>query len=124
MARMLNLEDVFELIIDGLNDDSLAQEEFVRPVEQSIAHPLAEFAEEVKSLGYLKLLCQRLGEVAFVPKERACESFGEFGNGVPIFNIARCEAEGQELTLIIDHQVQLEAIEPADRGLATCGPPG
>jgi len=33
MARMLDLADVFELIIDGLDDGSLAQEEFVRQGE-------------------------------------------------------------------------------------------
>ena len=68
MARMLNLEDIFELIIDGLNDDSLAQEEFVRQVEQSIAHPLAEFGDEVKPLGNQELLCQRLGEESITPQ--------------------------------------------------------
>ena len=124
VARMFNLADVFELIIDGLNDGSLAQEEFVRQVEQAIAHALAKFGDELKPLGDQQLLSQRLGEIAFVPKEFAEESFGEFGNGMPIINIARREAESQELALVIDYQVQFEAIEPADRGLATGGPPG
>ena len=38
---------------------------------------------------------------------------------MPIIDIARSQAERQDLALIIDDQVQLEAIEPADRGLAT-----
>ena len=38
---------------------------------------------------------------------------------MPIIDVARGQAERQELALIIDDQVELEAIEPADRGLAT-----
>ena len=38
---------------------------------------------------------------------------------MPIIDIASSQAERQDLALIIDDQVELEAIEPADRGLAT-----
>ena len=41
MARVLNLRDVFELISDGLDDGTLAQEELVGPVEQAIVHLFA-----------------------------------------------------------------------------------
>src|SRR5262249_45915982 len=41
--------------------------------------------------------------------------------GSPIIHVARSEAEGEQLTTIIDHQMQLEAVEPAHRGLATSG---
>jgi hypothetical protein len=33
---------------------------------------------------------------------------------MPIIDVARCEAKGQQLALIVDDQVQLEAKEPAD----------
>src|SRR5437773_2095770 len=70
-----------------------------------------------------QVLGQRLGEIAFIPKELADESCGELGNGVPIIDVAWGEAKGQQLTLIVDDQVQLEAEEPAHRGLATCSAP-
>lgn len=82
-----------------------------------------EFGDEVKPLGHQKLLLQRLGEIAFLAKELTEESFGEFGDGVPTINIARCEAGGQELAQVIDHQVRFEAMEPAEGGLATCSRP-
>ncbi len=41
MARMLDLRDVFELISDGLDDGSFAQEELVGPVEQTVVHVFA-----------------------------------------------------------------------------------
>ena len=52
---MLNLAAGFELISDGLNGRSFAQEQFVRPVEQARAHPLAQFGDEVKPMGHQQL---------------------------------------------------------------------
>ena len=41
-----------------------------------------------------------------------------------IIDGAWCQAEGQQFALIIDDKVQLEAVEPADRGFATCSMSG
>ena len=87
-------------------------------------HLFAQLGDEVKALGDQQLLGQGLGEIAFVAKEFAHQSCGQFGNGMPIIDVAWRQAKGQQLTLIIDHQVQLEAVEPADGGLATCGAAG
>ena len=38
-----------------------------------------------------------------------------------IIDIAWGQAKGQDLALIVDDQVQLEAVKPTDRGLATSG---
>lgn len=70
---MLDLADVFELIIDGLNNRSLAQEEFVRQLKQAIAHPLPQFGDEVKSLADQQLLQQGLRQIALIAKEFAEE---------------------------------------------------
>ena len=40
---------------------------------------------------------------------------------MPIIDVAWGQAERQDLALIIDDQVELEAVKPADRGLATSG---
>ena len=37
-----------------------------------------------------------------------------------IIDVARRQGKGQQLSLVIDDQVELEAIEPADRRLAAC----
>jgi hypothetical protein len=52
---MLNLAAVFELLIDGLGGRSFAYEQFVRPVEQAMAHPPAPFGEKVKPMSHQKL---------------------------------------------------------------------
>ena len=124
MAGMLDLADVFELVIDGLDDGSFAQEELIGPLEQAVVHLFAQFRDEVQSVGHQQLLGQRLGEIAFIAKEFAHQTCGELGNRMPIIDVARCEAKGQQLALVVDDQVQLEAVKPADRGLATSGSTG
>ena len=56
MARMLDLVDVFELIMDGFDDGTFAQQELVGPVEQSVVHLFAQFGDELQFLGDQQLL--------------------------------------------------------------------
>ena len=102
MARMLNLTDVFELIGDGLDDGAFAQEELIGPVEQPVVHLFAQLGDELEPLGDQQLLGQRLGQIAFVPKELAHQTFRELRNRFPIIDIARSQAERQDLALIVD----------------------
>ncbi len=121
MARMLNLRDVFELIGDGFDDGAFAQEELVGPIEQAVVHLLTQFGDELEPLGDQQVLREGQRERAFITNELAHEPFGELGNRVPIINVAWRQAKGHELALIVDNQVQFEAIEPAHRGFATSG---
>ena len=118
MARMLDVRDVFELIGDGLDDGTVAQQEFVGPIEQTVVHLFAQLGDELQSLGHQQVLGQGLREVAFIAKKLAEQALGELGNRMPIIDVAWSEAEGQDLALIIDDQVQFQAEEPA--GLSSC----
>jgi len=91
---MLNLRDVFELIGDGFDDGTFAQKEFIRPVEQAVVHLLTQLGDEMQSMSHHQVLGQWLGEVAFVPKELADESFCQLGNGMSIINVARGQTKG------------------------------
>ena len=55
MSSRVTLSCTREGIFDGLNDSSLAEKEFVRQVEQAVAHPLAQLGDEVKPIGHQKL---------------------------------------------------------------------
>ena len=66
-----------------------------------------------------ELLGQGLGDVALVAEELAEEATDQAGNGTAVVDVAGGEAEGEQLAAVIDDQVELEAVEPADRGLAT-----
>jgi hypothetical protein len=78
----------------------------------------AQLGDQVQSLGDQQLLGQWLREIAFVAKKLAHQAFRELRNRMPIIDIARGQAKGQDLTLNARDQVQLEAVEPAHRGLA------
>jgi hypothetical protein len=86
-------------------------------------HLFAQLGDQVQSLGDQQVLGQWLREIAFVAKKLAHQAFHQLGNRMPIIDIARGQAKGQDLTLIVDDQVQLEAVEPAHRGLATSSTP-
>ncbi len=82
-------------------------------------HLFAQLGDELEPLGDQQLLGQRLGQIAFVAKEFAHQTLRELRNRFPIIDVAWGQAERQDLALIVDHQVQLEAVKPAHRGLAT-----
>src|SRR5437588_12596429 len=65
MARMLDLTDVFELIIDDLDDRSLALEKLVRQLQQAVA----QLGNEANTMRDQELLSQRLEEIALIAKE-------------------------------------------------------
>ena len=64
-------------------------------------HLFTQFGDELQPLGDEQVLGQRLGQIAFVPHALAEQPFGEFGNRLPIIDIARRQAKGQEFTLVI-----------------------
>ena len=51
VARVFNLRDVLELINDRLDEGALAEQQPVGEVHESIAHVLAQFGDQVESVG-------------------------------------------------------------------------
>jgi len=66
-----------------------------------------------------ELLGQGLGDVPLVAKQFAEKPTNQWGNGPAVVDFTWCEAEREQLAAVIDHQVELEPIEPADRGFAS-----
>ena len=66
MPSVLDLADVFQLIVDGLDDRPLAQEQLVRHGQQTVAHVLAERGDETQSLAHEEFFGERLGDVPTV----------------------------------------------------------
>ena len=50
MAGVLDLADVLELVVDGLDDRPFAQEQLVGRRQQAVAHVLAQLGDEVEAL--------------------------------------------------------------------------
>lgn len=60
MARVLNLTDVLEMVIDTLDDGSLTQQEFVDVTQQAVAHIRAQCGQEMNAVLDQELFSQRL----------------------------------------------------------------
>lgn len=118
VAGMFDLADVLEFINDARDESTLAQEQFGAIRQDLCAHVLTACSDEDEALGEQELLGQRGGEVATVAKQLAEEAADEPGNRSAIIDVARRQAQGQQLAAIIDDQVELEPIEPVHRGLA------
>lgn len=119
VASVLDLADVLELVIDRFDDGALAQQELIAEIHEDIAHILAQLGDELDALCDEQVFDERLRNIAFVADEFAKEATDQGGNWLAIIDIARGQTDGQEFAPIIDDQVQFEAVEPADRGLAT-----
>jgi hypothetical protein len=63
-----------------------------------------------------------LGGIAPITEELTKEPFGQSGDGASVIDMAWRELKCQQLPLIIDNEMEFEAIEPAHRGLAPSSP--
>jgi len=118
------LADVLEVIVDRLDERALAQQELVRERQQAVAHVLAQAGDELDALVDQEPLGERLWNVALVPKELAKGPFDALKqrrDGLAVVDVAAREAEGEQLAALVDDEVELEAVEPAERGLAARG---
>lgn len=61
---------------------------------------------------------QRLGDRAPVAKELPIESGGALLDRAAIIDVPWCHMQGQQFALVIDDQMQCEAVEPPHGGLA------
>ncbi len=68
---------------------------------------------------FKKQFGQGCGDVAAIPKQLAAQAFDHLRNRSAIIDIAGRQTTGEQLTTIIDGQVQLEAVKPTHTGLAT-----
>jgi hypothetical protein len=67
---------------------------------------------------------QEFGEGAFIPTQFSIETLGQLWKGTTISHIRLGQTTRKPLALIVDHQMELEAVEPIHRILAALGQPG
>jgi hypothetical protein len=114
---VFDLGDVLELVVDRLNDGSLAQQEAIAGLHKALAHVLAQLGDKPHPLLDEKPLSERLRNGPLIPEE----TFGEEGNWLAVIHIPFGKADGEQLCGVIDYQMELEPREPAHRGLAASG---
>lgn len=117
MPRVLDLADVLQWVVDGLNEDSLTEEQFVPEAHETVVHVLTPFGQQFESLPPEDIV-QRLGDLPPIPQELANKPLGETGDGAAGIDMAWSQLQGQAFPLIIDDEMQFEAIDPTHRRLA------
>ena len=70
-----------------------------------------------------EVLQQRLGKVALISKDLPLQSSRQGLKWFSVITAFICDAEGHDLALVIDEQMELEAKEPAHGGTTTLGHP-
>ena len=118
MTGVLDLADVLELVVDTLDDRPLTQQQLVSEGQDPLAHVLTQLGDQHEALGREQLLGERLGDIAAIPKQLAEEAAHQTGNRAAVIDVAWRQTEGQQFATVVDDEVELEAVEPADRGLA------
>ena len=119
---MLQVETVFQLVIDRLDNAALAEHQLVKRINELFFHAFFQGGDELNALGG-KLFGQVLGDVAPVAKQLAEQPLDQLGDRLAVVGVAWRDAERHNAAPVVDHKVQLEAVEPARGGLApTCFP--
>ena len=115
MARVFELANVLELIIDGLDQGPFAEQNFIQEREHAGVHLFFEFGEELHSL-VPKLREQGLGDVAAIANEFAEQTAGKFRDGLAVIDIAGSKHDGQQCPAVVNDQMDFDAIEPPRAG--------
>lgn len=115
---MLQLRNILQLVIDGLNYGLLAEKHLVRHAHQAVPHlgyhlyPINEqFMEQL--LGYVTLVAYKFAlnfphEVFDLKR-------------LSVVNISRCNHETEHFALLVDDEIHLEAKEPSHEESALHG---
>ena len=117
MSRVLDLTYVLELIIDRLDQGAFSEEYFVEHRQQLVFHILPDLGDQ------LHAHLPELGEdffrdVTAIAEEFAPESPRQAWSRLAIIDVAWSDHHCQQLTAVVDHQMNFEAVEPARAGLA------
>ena len=121
---MLNLTDILQLVIDSFNNGALSEHDLVVEIHQRVLHVLPDLRHQMHVI-HKEHLKEILADVSPVGKQLSEELPREVPvlQGLPVIHVPRGEHPLYDLALVIDDQMQLEAVEPAHRALALGSPP-
>lgn len=112
MARVLDLLDVFKLIVDAFDDRALAQSQLLHQWHEFVLQVLADLGDQVQTT-LPAFVEEALRHVASIRDELAGQALGQVGDGLAIIDVARRDPKREQLATVVDDEVELEAVEPA-----------
>lgn len=116
---MYDLCDILQQVVDGLNDATFSQHQFVVHGHELVLHVGPQSGHQVYSVLEEKVK-QLLGNVPLVGKELPIEVLGQFGENFRIFvaHIGSREHERDYFPSIVAHEMQLESVAPSHGSLS------
>src|SRR6266567_2471412 len=120
MTRMLDLRNILELVDNGFDNRSFAQQELIRQMHELVFHVFAQPSDELESL-FKEQSSQGSRDIAAIPKQLAPQTSDHLGNRLTVINIAGSQTTGQQIAAVVDSQVQFKAVKPAHGSLTTPG---
>ena len=122
---VLYLRDVLQLVVDGLNDGPLAQQNLVLRTHEHVPHIVAHARDKLYSVDE-EHLEKCLADIAPVPAELAPDVLhvALVPERFAVVGVAGSDHEVEYFSPVVDDQVQLEAVEPSHCGLSFLGQTG
>ncbi len=77
-----------------------------------VFHVAFGFGKELDATGLKEPFCKCVGDIAPVSEDFAVEALKQVFDGLTVVGIARRDLDVEQLSLVIDHQVELESKEP------------
>ena len=123
MSGMLNMTDVFELIVDRLNDRPLSEHNLVVKVHERVLHVLPDFGDQVYVI-HEQAFEEILTDIPPVGKELSEEALRELlvFQRFPVIAVPGRELPLDDLALVIDDQMKFESVEPTHRAFPFLDP--
>ena len=122
MSGVFYLCDVLQFVIDRFNQGSFSEQNLVGNTHQRILHIVFNFSDKLYTIKG-KVLKQSLTDIAFVCTEFSFDVFQKLTSlqQFPVVYVSRREHKIENLTFVIDYQMQLESEEPSHGAFAPLG---
>lgn len=102
MAGVLDLRDVFQLVVDSLDKRALRQQEPIKQGQEFVFHIPAHFGDELYTL-LPELIKECLGDIAPIAKEFPKQSLRQLRYRVTVIDVTCRDFHSQQLPLVIDN---------------------
>ena len=118
----MNAQAPFRLegIKNGLDNEAFAQQDLVGHRHEVVLHVAADASDKMQS-ALPEGLEQLMADIALIGIKLARQVLGHLVEHSIVGGVARGDLQRHDLALVVDNEVQLEAIKPPHAGLATCG---
>src|SRR4051812_14097125 len=115
--------ELLDMTDDGFDDVAPVEQSLVEERHREAFHVAPDPRHQDKAAAE-QFVREILADVAFVAEQFPDQLAGQLWHRRGVMDVAGRQRERDDLTLMVEHQMELEAEEPADAGLAAPGQAG